>query len=214
MLYLYLDESGDLGFDFVNHKPTVHFTIAVLEIHGFDNNRALGTAVKLTLRRKLKALRGESSGELKGSAADLATKKYFYGIARPIPFRIYSITVQKEAAMQDFCQDKERIYNYLSYLVLNRVSLNDSHVRVIITVDKRKTRPQIREFNRHIIAQVESRLNPHVPLEILHMSSQEVPQLQAADLFAWGIFRKYERKDTEWLNIFSARVVFDGIYKG
>lgn len=32
MWFLYLDESGDLGFDFVNKKPSKFFTIAILEI--------------------------------------------------------------------------------------------------------------------------------------------------------------------------------------
>ncbi len=31
MLYLYLDESGDLGFDFVNKKPTKHFVISIFD---------------------------------------------------------------------------------------------------------------------------------------------------------------------------------------
>ncbi len=34
MWYLYLDESGDLGFDFVNKKPSKFFTITILVIKG------------------------------------------------------------------------------------------------------------------------------------------------------------------------------------
>ena len=30
MLHLFLDESGDLGFDFVNKKPSKFFTITIL----------------------------------------------------------------------------------------------------------------------------------------------------------------------------------------
>ncbi len=36
MLYLYLDESGDLGFDFINKKPSSFFTICVLAIRGHE----------------------------------------------------------------------------------------------------------------------------------------------------------------------------------
>lgn len=31
MWYLYLDESGDLGFDFVNKKPSKFFTVSILK---------------------------------------------------------------------------------------------------------------------------------------------------------------------------------------
>ena len=50
MWYLYLDESGDLGFDFVNKKPSKFFTIAILAVKGVENNRRLIKGVKVTLR--------------------------------------------------------------------------------------------------------------------------------------------------------------------
>ncbi len=48
MLYLYLDGSGDPGFDFFGKKP-----VTILTIKGVENNRALVTAAKKTIRRKL-----------------------------------------------------------------------------------------------------------------------------------------------------------------
>jgi hypothetical protein len=53
MWYLYLDESGDLGFDFVNKKPSKFFTVAILAIAGQQANRKLIKSVKVVLRRKL-----------------------------------------------------------------------------------------------------------------------------------------------------------------
>jgi hypothetical protein len=53
MWYLYLDESGDLGFDFVNKRPSKFFTIAILAVSGIDGNRDITNAVKITIRRKL-----------------------------------------------------------------------------------------------------------------------------------------------------------------
>ena len=53
MWYLYLDESGDLGFDFVNKKPSKFFTVTILALSSQQANRQLINTVKLTLRRKL-----------------------------------------------------------------------------------------------------------------------------------------------------------------
>jgi len=53
MWYLYLDESGDLGFDFINKKPSKFFTITILALSSYKSNRQLIKAVKTTIRRKL-----------------------------------------------------------------------------------------------------------------------------------------------------------------
>jgi len=213
MLYLYLDESGDLGFDFVNKKPSEHFTIAVLAVKGHDNNRAIASAVRMTIRRKLRSLRA-GAAELKGHSTPLEVKKYFYRKVAAAYFSICSITFNKRRTFQFLAVDKERIYNFIARLVLEKVDLADTKVRVILTVDKSKTTPGIRDFNALILAQLKSRLDPHIPLEIIHKSSHEAPQLQAVDLFAWGIFRRYEREDNEWRREFSGKIVFDGLYDG
>jgi len=36
MWYLYLDESGDLGFDFANKRSSIFFTITILLVKGIQ----------------------------------------------------------------------------------------------------------------------------------------------------------------------------------
>lgn len=211
MLYLYLDESGDLGFDFVSAAPSSFFTVTVIAVKGDARNRALHNAVRMTIRRKLRGLRKESPAELKGNRDSIEIKKYFYRHVRDIEFKIYAITLDKRKAINHLIADKERIYNYLSYLALERLNFSDSRVRVILTVDRSKTKREIERFNKHVIAQIESRLDPKVPLEIYHRTSHQVLQLQAADIFAWGIFRKYERGDTAWMDLFKEKISFEGV---
>lgn len=66
MLYLYLDESGDLGFDFVTKKPSKYFTITILAVS--KDNKALASAVRKTIARRLnsKKHRKRTVNELKG----------------------------------------------------------------------------------------------------------------------------------------------------
>lgn len=73
MLYIYLDESGDLGFDFFAKKPSRFFTVTILAVQGVENNRALLNAVKKTLRRKFSR---NHLTELKGSHTSIDIKKY------------------------------------------------------------------------------------------------------------------------------------------
>ena len=84
--------------------------------------------------------------------------------------------------------------------------------RVQFIVDKSKAKPEIEEFNSYILRQLTGRLDPKVPLNIDHRSSHESLGLQAADLFSWGIFRKYERKDTEWFSLYQDKVKYDEVF--
>lgn len=212
MLYLYLDESGDLGFDFVNKKPSAFFTICVLAIKGRENDRALANVVRAVLRRQHFLSTNKEGLELKGSTAAIELKTFFYRKARHIDYKLYSVTLNKRRVYPQLAEDKERIYNYIARLALEHVNFKDAAVRVIMTVDKSKSRQRIAEFNSYMISQIKAFLDPLVPLDIFHMNSIESPSLQAVDLFAWGIFRKYEREDLEWFNVFRARVCSDRLY--
>ena len=51
-----------------------------------------------------------------------------------------------------------------------------------------------------------------MPLDVYHHRSMENLGLQAADLFAWGTFRKHEPNDTAWFALFQSKVRYDGRY--
>lgn len=211
MLYLYLDESGDLGFDFINKKPSGHFTVCVLAVKGSENNRAFAKAVRAVLRRR-GGRRSLPPAELKGSLVPLAIKKLFYRKVRQIPFRIYSVTLYKRRIYTGAPVEKDRVYNYIARLVLEGIDFRDAAVRVIMTVDKSKDRQGIFEFNTYILKQIKAFIDPLVPLDIFHVPSHESPGLQAADMFAWGIFRKYEQRDLNWYEAFRARLCSEKLY--
>lgn len=211
MLYLYLDESGDLGFDFITKKPSKFFTVAVLGIQGQDNNRALINAVKHTFKRKM-GRKNPADFELKGSKVSLEIKKYLYEQITALNFKIYALTLNKKRVNQALTQTKERLYNYVARLVLDQIDLNSAQQRVILVLDKSKSKPEIADFNSYILRQLQGKLNPRIPLDIMHKLSHEMLGLQVVDLFAWGIFRKYEKQDEKWFAVFRDKVAFDDVY--
>ena len=204
MWHLYLDESGDLGFDFVNKKPSKFFTICVLALSSTQRNRQLAKEVRLTLRRKLnpQGKRRRIVNELKGNSTTLEIKQYFYQRVQPIQFGLYSITLNKRRVYERLTHEKERVYNWISRKVLDAIPFEKAGTRVELIVDKSKGKPEIREFNSYIIGQLKARLDPQVPLDIHHRRSHEVPGLGAVDLFCWGIFQKHERGRTDWYDVF------------
>lgn len=211
MLYLYLDESGDLGFDFVNKKPSNYFTICVLAIKGADKNRSLGNAVKAVLQRKFPKRTGEVQ-ELKGNTLPLEIKRYFYRHARVIDFQLCAATLSKRAICGRLSVEKDRIYSYLARLALEKVNFDDAAIRVIMTVDKRGPDRETVRFNNYILSQIKGMIDPLVPLDIFHVPSQESYGLQAADLFAWGVQRKYEMRDRAWYEVFKEKIRTERLY--
>lgn len=207
--YLYLDESGDLGFDFFGKKPSRFFTVTILAVHGTDSNRGLIKAVRKTIRRKLPV---RADAELKGSHTTLEIKQYFYGLVEPIPFDLYSLTLNKKRVYESLTRRKDRVYNFVARQVLDRLLLEHATTRIELIIDRSKSQREIGDFNAYIVRQLEGRIDPKVPLDIYHHSSHENLGLQAADLFCWGIFRSYERKDRTWRDVFAAKIRYDDVY--
>ena len=214
MRYLYLDESEDLDFDFVNKKPSKYFTVCILLITNLTDKKIIDRAVKRTLRNKLnsKSKPKRYVEELKAVSTSLPIKKYFYNQIMDIDFEIYSITLNKIRVFQELVDNKTRVYNWISRLLLEKVNFGQSRSRISFTIDRSKGLLGIKDFNKYIRTHLESEINPTVPLDIFHKDSKEIKCLQAVDLFAWGIRRKYEKRDYTWYNYFKNKVKFDNVY--
>jgi hypothetical protein len=96
--------------------------------------------------------------------------------------------------------------------VLDAIPLEKAQTRIKLIIDKSKSKPQIQEFNSSVINQLQGRLDPKIPVDILHRSSVEEYGIQAVDIFSWGIYRRYEYGDSEWFNKFSNKVNYDKEY--
>jgi hypothetical protein len=214
MLFLYLDESGDLGFDFVTKKPSKFFVVTILAVQGQDNNRRIINAVKKTIRRKLNppGKRSRIVQELKGTGTTLDIKKYFYDQVKDIDFKIYAIVLNKRRVYNYLADNKARVYNYIARIVLEKIPFEDATVKADLIIDKSKGKPEILNFNNYIQNQLEARINPVVPLYINHLDSCDNCGLQAVDMFSYGVFEGYERRKWDWFNVFEGKVAFRTVY--
>ena len=214
MYYLYLDESGDLGFDLVNKKSSKFFTVCILLVKENESKRKITKSVERTLHKKLnpKNKRNRIVQELKGTSTTIEVKKYFFKKIKDLDFHIYSITLNKIRVYDYLVKNRSRVYNWIVRLLLDNVDFSEVKDRIYLIIDKSKNKPQIVEFNEYIYRQLMAKIDPKIPLEIKHKNSCSDYGLNAVDLFSWGIFRKHERKDWEWYNIFKEKIKFDGIY--
>jgi len=207
------DESGDLGFDFVNKTSSRFFTVTILAVKGGHDNKRLINAVKKTLARKLNRKKNRIAQELKGSKTSLEIKKYFYSLVEPIDFQIFSVIVDKSKVSQKHVNNTERLYNYVARQALDKIPFEDLKVNSIdLVADKRKGKTGMKEFNDYIRAQLEARIDPQIPLNIVHHDSQKRFGLQACDMFCWGFTRKYAEGNTDWYDVFKKKIVVENVY--
>jgi len=212
-LLVYLDESGDLGFDFLKSKTSQYFAIALLVVYDMENNRKIEKGVERTLKNKIrKKKRKTNTIELKGSKTNFNVKEYFYRQIKDCNFGIYSIVLNKKRVYPELRKNKERLYNYLARLILEKCPFRKVRTRLILTVDKSKAKKEQGAFDRYLIFQIQGILPPKVPLEIYHIDSKKSKGVQAIDMFIWGIFRKYEKTDLEWYKVFKEKIKLETVF--
>ena len=212
-MIIYLDESGDLGFDFSKRKTSRKFVITVLVCDGADAIQGFRKAVRRSLKNKLNSKRNLTN-ELKGTNTTHAIKEYFFRQLTSDGWRIYSVILNKNRVYDNLRtkQGKKKLYNFLARFVLEKIDLTKAGSVVNLVVDRSKTSAEIRDFNSYVENQLQGLLPLVVPLFITHELSCNNPGLQAVDLFCWGMFRKYEKNDTKWYKVFQKEISYEGEY--
>jgi len=212
--YLYLDESGDLGFDFSKGKCSKYFTICILSVPSTSDNREIINAVKKTLKRKLNLKNSKRLvTELKGSKISFEVKQYFWKLVKGTTFSVYAYTVNKQRIIKDISENPDRFYNWITRLVLDKIPLKlEKAGSIELVIDKSKGKKQIVDFNEYIKRNLEAKIHPNTPLNIYHRDSSQSPGLQTVDLFCWGIHKGHEDQNAEWLEVFKRKVKFNDVY--
>lgn len=115
--------------------------------------------------------------------------------------------------MQRNIYTKSRLYNFIAKQVLDLIPFEKADNAVELIVDKSKRKPELIEFNEYVKSNLKASLDPKVRISIHHRDSCADLCLNAIDLFCWGIFRRYERNDTEWYDIYSEKISFEDKYQ-
>ena len=210
-MIIFLDESGDLGFDFTKEGTTHYFTVTLLVVKDEQQSKLIKRAVKRTLKSKIlrKRKKDPQYKELKGSHTSLLVKKYFLKQLKDCSFGIYTIALEKKRVFRDLKRVPERLYNYLARKVIDQLPFHEELLRVTLVIDKSKGKRQVKEFNRYLKGQIQGVISPKIILEIDHSLSHAEKGLQAVDMFCWGIFRKYEFNDDIWYGFFVDKIKFE-----
>ena len=98
-MFIFLDESGDLGFDFSKVKTTRKFVITALVCFSQAAERDFKKAIRRTLRKKVNRTKNKSRwvDELKGTGTSLEVKEFFLRQVQCQDWSIYAVALEQGA---------------------------------------------------------------------------------------------------------------------
>ena len=200
MKYIFLDESGELGF---KHSSSRYFIISLLscdEGEIYVLRRIIKKVREKIIKKKLKRY-----PELKGNNSTDKIRKEVLERFVKTNSEIFAIILEKSKVYEYLKNKKNKLYNYISTLILNECSFDDSSVCLI--VDKSKSNRSLREDFDNYIRKKLNEKNQVCKLSIKHENSQNEAVLQVLDFISWAVFRNYEYQDSRFIEIIKDKIV-------
>ena len=192
--YMYIDESGDLGY---RDGCSNNLVISALLV---DDPSPLDRIIKNMRRNKFKKdLRVFSefkANNLKGIIILHALKELnFVKNAR-----VFYVVLEERKVISDFLKnDKNKLYNFIAGKLAKHIILEG--VDAEIRIDRSKGKQMLQEdFNRYFEKCLREKSRIY-KVTIQHSYSQSWSGLQFADLLAWAAYQKIEHGNSKYIDI-------------
>jgi hypothetical protein len=204
--YIFLDESGDLGFDFKKKKTSRFFVITFLFA---KEKKRLEKIVKKTFRGFSKAHRKHHPGILHATKeSDRIRQKVLEHLCR-LDVCILSIYLNKQKVYTRLQDEKQVLYNYVANILLDRV-----YSKRLVPIDKpihliASRRETNRFLNENFRDYLKTQVSQHhqLKLEISIKTPFQEKALQVADFACWAIYRKWEFRDESYFRIIEGKIL-------
>ncbi|MDD5601288.1 MAG: DUF3800 domain-containing protein [Actinomycetota bacterium] len=200
-IFIYLDESGDLGF---NKGSSKHFVISFLAMNQKTNILLKRKIIKV--KRKYNIPKGI---EIKGNKSSHRLRMDILKEICSLPIDIYSITTKKQGINETLRKDTNIFYNYMVNLIvvpyLGKIKAN----KICLIADKRISKvSKGMRFGDYLKYKIFYEKNLyHLQLNIEYLDSITSYGLQAVDFVANSIFRNYEQGNKKYIEALEGNIV-------
>lgn len=203
-MYLFMDESGCLGFDFSKKKTTKYFVITFL----FSlSKRPLEKIVKKVHGGLRKQLR-KQSGVLHCHKEKPSTRKHLLKLLNEKDCSIMAIYLNKRKVYTRLQDEKHVLYNYVTNILLDRIfskSFVPETKKITLIASKRETNKFLNDsFADYLNRKINHEHNIELSVEIKTPAAEK--SLQVADFVCWTIFRKREFGDESYYNLIKEKI--------
>lgn len=212
MSFIYLDESGDLGFNFKNKKTTKYFVVTFLFV---DQNRPIEKIIRKVHANLRKSHKMSASVLHAAKEESITIKRVCNGIVNK-NCSIMTIYLEKAKVYTNLRDEKHVLYNYIVNILLDRLmtkKLVSKKDTILLVASKRETNKFLNQnFHEYISRQL---INNHgIKIKVEIKTPAEEKCLQAVDIICWSIFRKYEYGDDSYYKILKGKIIEENpLYK-
>ena len=203
MSYIFLDENGDLGFNFNKKKTTKYFLITLLLVKNKRPIEKLVRNIHKGLRKKYKM----RDGMLHACKEEPITCLRFYKKVITKDCQVMVIYLNKKKVYAKLRNQKTFLYNYVVNILLDRIitkRLINKNENIILIASRRETNKFL-NLNFKSYLEKQTKNNHKLNINIQIKTPFEEKSLQAVDMLSWALFRKYEYRDDSYYNILKAK---------
>lgn len=206
MAYIFLDESGDLGFNFQNTKTSKYFIITCLFI---KNKSPIEKIVSKIFKSFTAKERRSHCGVLHCFKEKPKTRYKLFNLLNQKDISILSIYLNKKKVYSHLKDEKHILYNYITNILLDRIytkKLVPLNEPIRLVVSQRETNKFLNQnFEAYLIGQTYKNHKAEIHIEIKTPHSEKC--LQIVDFVCWAIFRKREWDDETYYNLIKQKIV-------
>lgn len=206
MAYIFLDESGDLGFNFKKKGTSKFFIVTFLFIEGSKN--PIEKIVKKTHSELKKKIR-RRVGILHAVSEKPITRRRLLKRLAEKDCTMMAVYLNKQKVFTKLQDEKQVLYNYVTNILLDRI-----YTKKVVPIDKEvELIASRRETNKFLNENFKDYLNRQIKnshkgaIKISIKTPAEEKSLQAVDFISWAIFRKHEKSDDSYYNIIKNKVI-------
>ena len=185
MVYLYIDESGDLGF---SGKGSSYFVITCVKINDGHTN-VLFKRIPKEVREKTLSKKPKKQSEFKFSNSSLLIRERFLTRAAKLDVEIYALIINKEYTQQKLKDNLSVLYSYLIKILLEKVILPNEQISICL--DRSMSTSQRENFKNYINTEFLYRFMKVPSLKITHENSNSNEALQVTDFICGAFGYKY-----------------------
>ena len=196
-MYIYLDESGDLGF---NRQSSKHYVIAVLATH---DPKTIENALKKYRKkiRKAPSKKNRKLGEFKFNKAPDNVKIDILGIISSKNVELGYVHVEKAHVYPELREKINEFYAYMCRILLDKFLLESSDLKIDLIVDRQFNKKHRENFDKYLGWKITEILDGLKVLDIAHRDSRQEPCLQAVDFVCGAVYRCYNQHDPKYFEM-------------
>jgi hypothetical protein len=204
-MYIYLDESGDLGFDLKKKGTSKHFIITVLLTR---EPKKIANCIR-HLKEDALAKKYKKMPEIKFNNSNETFRNRVIKKLTEQEIFVLIFSLHKAKVIAKLHDKKDKVYNYVTGLLFDKIlNATNPGEELIMTVDKVKVgKIQIEDFNFYLGLKLFLAGQADRKLKIIHVDSQKDRCIQAVDFISGSIFRKYEFGDLNLYNQIKGKII-------